>query len=86
MDLKSVARWNLLLGESVHTRRRIENARAQGPPMIFGAQSHILQPMGGCGWVAAGDAAMAFDPLSSQGITKALRSGKLAKTRPFSRI
>jgi flavin-dependent dehydrogenase len=28
--------------------------------------------------VAAGDAAMTFDPLSSQGILKALRSGKLA--------
>jgi flavin-dependent dehydrogenase len=78
MNLRSAARWNALLAESVHTRHRVENARALGPPMIFGAQSHILRPMGGHGWLAAGDAAMAFDPLSSQGITKALRSGKLA--------
>jgi flavin-dependent dehydrogenase len=78
MNLRSAARWNALLAESVHTRHRVENARALGPPMIFGAQSHILRPMGGHGWLAAGDAAMAFDPLSSQVITTALRSGKLA--------
>jgi flavin-dependent dehydrogenase len=46
--------------------------------MIFAAQSQRLSQIGGRRWVAAGDAAMTFDPLSSQGIAKALRSGKLA--------
>jgi len=32
----------------------------------------------GNNWLAAGDAAMAFDPLSSQGIYHALNSGLLA--------
>jgi flavin-dependent dehydrogenase len=32
----------------------------------------------GNNWLAAGDAAMAFDPLSSQGIHHALKSGLLA--------
>jgi flavin-dependent dehydrogenase len=32
----------------------------------------------GDGWLAVGDAATTFDPLSSQGILKSLRSGVLA--------
>jgi flavin-dependent dehydrogenase len=78
MNLKTARCWHAQLAESVHTKQRVQNARSQGLPMIFAARSQILRPMGGRGWVATGDAAMAFDPLSSQGITKALRSGKLA--------
>ncbi|MFD6361035.1 tryptophan 7-halogenase [Streptomyces roseolus] len=37
-----------------------------------------LTPYGGRGWIAAGDAALAFDPLSSQGILTALHSGARA--------
>src|SRR3712207_7395955 len=37
------------------------------------AQSCWLQPPLGPGWLAAGDAAMAFDPLSSQGDRKSTR-------------
>jgi flavin-dependent dehydrogenase len=78
MGLKSRERWLELLARSEHTRRRFHGATAQGPPMIFAAQSQILNEVSGSGWAAAGDAAMTFDPLSSQGITKALRSGKMA--------
>jgi len=78
MDLKKAASWNALLAQSVHTRQKLRGAVAKGEPMIFAAHSQRLSLMGGRGWVAAGDAAMTFDPLSSQGITKALRSGKLA--------
>ncbi len=42
------------------------------------AQSRRLDPAAGDGWLAVGDAASAFDPLSSSGITKALRSGIFA--------
>lgn len=76
--LKNGERWKDLLAQSVHTRRRLHDAAVQGTPMIFTAHSQRLDCMGGSGWVAAGDAAMTFDPLSSQGIAKALRSGKLA--------
>jgi flavin-dependent dehydrogenase len=34
-----------------------------------------LDPVFGAGWIAAGDAALAFDPLSSQGIFNALYTG-----------
>lgn len=78
MGLKSEERWHDLLAQSEHTGRRLEGAVARGTPMIFTAQSQILDRMGGCGWVASGDAAMTFDPLSSQGIVKALWSGRLA--------
>lgn len=42
------------------------------------APSFLLDRMWGPDWLAVGDAASAFDPLSSQGIYKALSSGLLA--------
>jgi flavin-dependent dehydrogenase len=45
---------------------------------VWSAQSHKLAPATGSDWIATGDAALSFDPLSAQGILKALRSGKLA--------
>jgi flavin-dependent dehydrogenase len=70
--------WSALLAKSKHTRERLREALPKGPPAVFTAHSQHLSHSGGPGWVAAGDAAMTFDPLSSQGIRKALRSGKLA--------
>jgi flavin-dependent dehydrogenase len=40
--------------------------------------SRLLNPITGHNWLAVGDAASRFDPLSSQGIVKALRSGIFA--------
>jgi flavin-dependent dehydrogenase len=37
-----------------------------------------LEPFHGDGWLACGDAALSFDPLSSQGLLTAIYSGKLA--------
>jgi flavin-dependent dehydrogenase len=42
------------------------------------APSFRLDPMVGDGWLAVGDAACAFDPISSQGIHKALADGRQA--------
>jgi flavin-dependent dehydrogenase len=71
-------RWNELLSRAFYTRERLRAATPKAPPAVFAAHSQHLSPMGGRGGVASGDAAMGFDPLSSQGIIKALRSGKLA--------
>jgi flavin-dependent dehydrogenase len=52
-----------------------------GPPprlMVRSARSQHLDVASGIGWLAVGDAAMAFDPLASQGIAKALEQGKRA--------
>jgi flavin-dependent dehydrogenase len=45
------------------------------PLQYTSAGSHHLECYAGEGWLAAGDAACAFDPLSSHGIAFALRSG-----------
>lgn len=45
------------------------------PVQYTSAGSHHLASYAGAGWLAAGDAACAFDPLSSHGIAFALRSG-----------
>jgi flavin-dependent dehydrogenase len=42
------------------------------------AHSAVLQPPVGDGWMAVGDAALAFDPLSSQGMLNALYTGLVA--------
>ena len=70
--------WKEALARSTYTRERLREAPAKGPPAVFAAHSQRLSKMSGPAWVAAGDAAMVFDPISSQGILKALRSGKQA--------
>jgi flavin-dependent dehydrogenase len=42
---------------------------------VYAANSYIMTETQGKNWIAIGDAAMAFDPLSSQGIYKAIKSG-----------
>jgi flavin-dependent dehydrogenase len=78
LKLYETEHWSEMLAGSKHTRERLRGARLKGAPAVFTAHSQHLSHIGGPGWVAAGDAAMTFDPLSSQGIRKALRSGKLA--------
>jgi 2-polyprenyl-6-methoxyphenol hydroxylase-like FAD-dependent oxidoreductase len=48
-----------------------------GPPRILPAQTRRLDRFAGPGWLAVGDSATTFDPLSSQGLVKALRSAIL---------
>lgn len=48
---------------------------ARGGLRVHAAHTTRLEHVTGPGWLAAGDAAAAFDPLSAQGILKALRSG-----------
>jgi hypothetical protein len=62
-------------------RRRPRRGRlkAEVPDRIttWSARSHCLDTVTGPRWVAVGDAASSWDPLSSAGILKALRTGKL---------
>jgi flavin-dependent dehydrogenase len=48
------------------------------PLRTVAAGDGILTPFGGPGWLAAGDAALSFDPLSSQGLLNALFTGLCA--------
>jgi flavin-dependent dehydrogenase len=45
---------------------------------VLAAASQRLDRFAGDDWLAVGDAASTFDPLSSQGISKALRAGMTA--------
>ncbi|MEE8586474.1 MAG: hypothetical protein V3T83_16655 [Acidobacteriota bacterium] len=49
--------------------------RPCGEPRATGAGTSRLERFWGEGWLAAGDAAISFDPLSSQGILTALYAG-----------
>jgi flavin-dependent dehydrogenase len=71
-------RWFEQLAQSRHTAARVTGAVAVAGPVVRAAGSQRLSHFGGDGWLAAGDAASTFDPLSSQGILKALRTGKIA--------
>jgi flavin-dependent dehydrogenase len=76
-------RWHDHLALSRLTAARVTGASPETEPVTLSAQSQRLIPAAGPGWVAAGDAALSFDPLSSQGILKALQSGKIASFVAF---
>jgi flavin-dependent dehydrogenase len=47
-------------------------------PTIFAAYPQLLTPLCGNGWIAVGDAALSFDPISGDGTGYALRTAILA--------
>jgi flavin-dependent dehydrogenase len=57
-----------------HTQSRVEPFVLAGGPFIVPANSSRLDRVTNGNWLAIGDAAMAFDPLSGQGVYKALAS------------
>jgi flavin-dependent dehydrogenase len=67
--------WEALLAATQHTRQRLAGARPGASFAIRPATIRTLSPAAGSGWIAAGDAAAAFDPLASMGIGHALSSG-----------
>jgi len=67
--------YQALLNETVHISSRLKGYAIAGVPMITSANSSRLERVVGAGWLAAGDAATSFDPLSSQGILTAAYSG-----------
>lgn len=73
--LDEPAAWLELSAASRHTRRRLEGLEPRGEPAVHAASSGHLDAFGGDGWLAVGDAASTFDPVSGQGIVKALANG-----------
>jgi flavin-dependent dehydrogenase len=72
--------WNDALSATQFVQRWLESAAYErdGPVRIASAATTWLEPAAGADWAAAGDAAAAFDPLSSHGLTTALWSGRRA--------
>lgn len=67
--------WQQQLQITTHTKSRAKNYDLTSGPYIMPANSSRLDRIAGDYWLAAGDAAVAFDPLSGQGIYRALQSG-----------
>jgi len=77
-SLKRAAAWDQRLARVPATRDRLAGMSRLGPIRVVSAVSRVLDRVTGPGWLATGDAASTFDPLSSQGIAKALASGSRA--------
>jgi 2-polyprenyl-6-methoxyphenol hydroxylase-like FAD-dependent oxidoreductase len=67
-----------LLAETKHVRRVADISRPFGRPMIWPAGSRRLEGTTTLPLLCVGDAGMCYDPVSGQGIVKALRSGIFA--------
>jgi len=70
--------WQQQRRNAPHTHARIGSRALESGPFIFAANSSRLDHFASKNWLAVGDAAMAFDPLSSQGVYNALMSGVLS--------
>lgn len=70
--------WQKLLEQSPQTTKRI--AQAQGELIAdcqtVSAHSSILEALYGPGWIAIGDAALTYDPISAHGITMAMATAR----------
>jgi 2-polyprenyl-6-methoxyphenol hydroxylase-like FAD-dependent oxidoreductase len=75
---RDLVAWRAIVSETQFIRRWLESAgfALTEPPRLASAATCWLEPVAGPGWAAAGDAAAAFDPLSSHGLTSALWGGR----------
>ena len=70
--------WHRRLAQAPHVRDQLAQSGCSlhtNPPILDASVAHLDHPSG-CGWLAAGDAAVSFDPLSSQGILTSLVMGQ----------
>jgi hypothetical protein len=71
--------WETQLGKTVHTGNRLRDVGTACRERIVSAATSRREQVVGSGWIAVGDAALNFDPLSSLGIYKALDSTRQAR-------
>jgi flavin-dependent dehydrogenase len=67
--------WKKAFEASVHVRQRFSQHTLLEKPRRVSADSSLLLPSYGEGWMAVGDAASCFDPLSIHGLGRALLQG-----------
>lgn len=72
------ASWHRWLQQAPQTRGRLGAVSPDIGLRVVSACSARLQDVAGPGWLAVGDAALSFDPLSAQGVAWALESGLAA--------
>jgi flavin-dependent dehydrogenase len=74
-DLWMERRWDELLRLAPLTFERAGCMQIPPPSQIVSAASVVRRPVTGIDWTAIGDAALAFDPLSGQGVFKSIETG-----------
>lgn len=70
--------WQKYLARAPMTAARMASPEPVGELHIRTARTQRLDNVIGDGWLAVGDSAMSFDPLSSEGISKGLEWGRKA--------
>lgn len=70
--MQKPSNWLDMLLRTRHVRQFVTSMNAVPEVVSRTAVSHKLEKVAGKNWVAVGDAAMSFDPLSAAGITSAL--------------
>jgi hypothetical protein len=70
--------WLTGLEATCHVGALCEGYRISGSPTLVAADTASLDAVCGARWIATGDAALSFDPLSSLGILTAVDFGRSA--------
>ena len=81
--MRSVADLRLRLDRVPYTKLCLPLDGALIRQRVISARSYLMERVAGTNWAAVGDAAMAWDPISGQGITRALEGGLLCSERHF---
>jgi flavin-dependent dehydrogenase len=74
-DLWNAGRWHELIKLAPLTFERAGGKQVPPPSLVVSAGSLVRRPVVGANWLATGDAALAFDPLSGQGVFKSIETG-----------
>ncbi len=74
-NLNTIPNFEKHLSQTLQTKHRVTEKGTIDQLNILSAASLRYENVHGQNWIAVGDAASTFDPLSSQGIYKAIRSG-----------
>jgi len=74
-DLWKNPLWSDLVKRAPLTFERAGRLPIPPPFQIVSAASVIRSPVTGANWMSIGDAALAFDPLSGQGVLKSIETG-----------
>ncbi|HKD78493.1 MAG TPA: tryptophan 7-halogenase [Candidatus Angelobacter sp.] len=73
-DLWNAGTWHKLIELAPLTFERAGRGRIPTPTLVISAGSLVRRPLVGANWIATGDAALAFDPLSGQGVLKSIET------------
>ncbi|KAA3621725.1 MAG: NAD(P)/FAD-dependent oxidoreductase [Bacteroidetes bacterium] len=77
--LNSPDQWLEYLKNTPHTYDLVQSMEiVDNPPKGFPAPSYCLDKCAGKNWLAIGDAASAYDPITSRGITKSLLNAEVS--------